>query len=574
MTKANFGTFAALFAWHAVLLGFAAPAQAQTDIARTVHNLTPSGPGGIKATQPAAGLCVFCHTPHNANPTRALWNRELPGVTYQLYASSTLHAALNQPTGSSRLCLSCHDGLLALGNVRVPPPGAPLTLGPLTGPSVLGTDLSDDHPISFVYDGALAANRGGLVDPASLPSTLRLDQDRQLQCTTCHEPHEDRHPHFLRMSNVEGALCTSCHRPSQWSGSAHATSNATWKGTGVNPWPPGAGATVASNACLNCHRSHAAGHGQRLLARSDELENCTVCHNGAVAARNVAQEFNDASKPSRHPVESAPWTHDPKEDPATMPRHVTCADCHNPHAATGTPGTPPLVSGPLRGVAGATLAGTPLGEASHEYEVCSKCHGASEPTTTGITRMEATRIVRSKIDPNNASYHPLAAPGRNATLGGFMPGYTASSIISCTDCHNNSDWTPAGTAPRGAHASHYEPILERNYETRDPSPESLTNYDLCYKCHNRDYLINDRANTFPHKSHLEKQAPCAACHDAHGSRQNAHLINFMLRDRTGKAVVSATLTGQLEYISAGPGSGTCYLICHGAEHNPRSYPTP
>ena len=50
-------------------------------MATTVHNLTPSGPGTIKETE-TSGLCVFCHTPHNANPTRALWNRAFSGVTY------------------------------------------------------------------------------------------------------------------------------------------------------------------------------------------------------------------------------------------------------------------------------------------------------------------------------------------------------------------------------------------------------------------------------------------------------------------------------------------------------------
>src|SRR5882672_9839987 len=111
-------------------LVFHAPTQAQTQIARTKHNLTASGPGTVRTAE-AAGTCVFCHTPHNANPTRWLWNRDLPAVTYQLYASSTLQAQLDQPTGSTRLCLSCHDGLLAVGNLRVAPKGAPLAIGPL-----------------------------------------------------------------------------------------------------------------------------------------------------------------------------------------------------------------------------------------------------------------------------------------------------------------------------------------------------------------------------------------------------------------------------------------------------------
>jgi hypothetical protein len=157
-----------------VWLGAATPALGQTQIARTVHNLTPGGPGQLKETRPT-GLCVYCHTPHNASPERALWNHDLPAVSYRLYSSSTLHATMNQPTGSSRLCLSCHDGLVAMGNVRVQPSGGALELGPMSGRRNLGADLSDDHPISFVYDAELALHRGELVDPAGLPHELRLD---------------------------------------------------------------------------------------------------------------------------------------------------------------------------------------------------------------------------------------------------------------------------------------------------------------------------------------------------------------------------------------------------------------
>ena len=110
----------------------ATPAMASTSVANTVHNLTPSGPGTFRAPE-AAGLCVYCHTPHNASPQRGLWNRELSGATYQLYESTTLKAQLKQPDGSSRLCLSCHDGTLAMGTLRRAPNGVQPTLGVLTG---------------------------------------------------------------------------------------------------------------------------------------------------------------------------------------------------------------------------------------------------------------------------------------------------------------------------------------------------------------------------------------------------------------------------------------------------------
>jgi predicted CXXCH cytochrome family protein len=554
----------------AAFLAMSTPTQAQTRIAGTKHNLTPSGPGAVRAAEPA-GTCVFCHTPHNAKPTRALWNRELPAVTYQLYASSTLKAQLNQPNGSSRLCLSCHDGILALGNLRISPKGAPITLGSLTGAGSLGTDLSDDHPVSFVYDSSLAYNRGGLADPLALPPAIRLDDARQLQCTSCHDPHEDRRPKFLRLENRFGGLCTACHRPPNWGGSTHAVSSATWNGAGTSPWSAGAYPTVAENACLSCHRPHAAAHPQRLLAQDMESANCTICHGGTVAAKNIEVEF---FKPFRHPIEDVQWVHDPNEDPLSMQRHVTCVDCHNPHAATAALGVPPGVSGRLRGVPGITLGGTSIAEASFEYEVCFKCHGLREPATAGIMRQGGTRNMRLKIDPAGRSYHPLAAPGTNAIILGLEPGYTASSLINCTSCHNNDAWTSAGTSPAGPHGSRYEPILGWQYETVYPTAESYQSYALCYQCHNRNFLINDQAGTFHHNTHVVvQQAPCAACHDAHGSRQNAHLIDFMLRDRNGNILVSpSSVQGRLEYLSLGAGRGECYLQCHGVNHEPKSYP--
>jgi hypothetical protein len=64
-----------------------------------------------------AQTCLFCHAPHSASTVAPLWNRGNPGSTYTPYSSSTSVARPGQPTGASLLCLSCHDGTIALGDV-------------------------------------------------------------------------------------------------------------------------------------------------------------------------------------------------------------------------------------------------------------------------------------------------------------------------------------------------------------------------------------------------------------------------------------------------------------------------
>jgi predicted CXXCH cytochrome family protein len=328
---------------------------------------------------------------------------------------------------------------------------------------------------------------------------------------------------------------------------------------------------VAESACASCHRTHAAPHPARLLASAQERAVCLTCHDGTVAAKDVAAEL---SKPSAHPVAASDWTHDPAEDPASMARHVTCVDCHDPHQAVAGRGAAPALPGPLRGARGLSLAGAAVAEATAEYEVCLRCHGVRDEARPGVVRQDATRNIRLRVAPANASYHPVAAVGKNAGAGGFAPGWSSSRLVSCTDCHGSDEWTPTGSRPRGPHGSRYAPILERNYEVNDPGVESPQAYALCYKCHDRDALLADRAHAFPHARHVVNgQAPCAACHDAHGSRRAPRLLDFMLRDRTGRTVVSPSL-GQhrLEYLPLGPGRGQCFLSCHGKNHEPASYP--
>jgi len=548
-----------------LLLATALTLGAET-VVNSKHNLSASGPGTIKATAESE-ICIFCHTPHNASPAAPLWNRASSGAVYVPYDSPSLTANPGQPTGSSRLCLSCHDGTLALGMVNSR--STPITLAGgvsflPSGRSNLGTNLSNDHPISFRFDAALAAANGELHDPENLPQALKLDANRELQCTTCHDPHDDQFGKFLVMNNTESALCASCHDKANWLTSSHRLSTATWNGQGPDPWPNHTATTVAGNACQNCHTPHAAGTPHALLEQPTEEQTCLVCHNGNVAGVDVSAEF---AKFSNHPITLTEGVHDPTEDLVHGPRHVECVDCHNPHAANTSSANAPNAPGSLAGVAGINLSGAVVDPVQFEYELCFRCHADS--TNKGgahVNRIDPETNTRLEFSANNASYHPVTAVGQNPDVPSLVAGYSVNSQINCSDCHNSNASPSAGsTGANGPHGSIFAPILERQLALTDFNAESANTYALCYKCHDRASILANES--FPeHQRHVViAQGSCVTCHDPHGSASNTHLINF-------NPDYVTPFNGVLEYTDTGRYSGNCTLTCHGYGHNQVPYP--
>jgi predicted CXXCH cytochrome family protein len=494
-----------------------------------------------------------------------------------------------QPNGSSILCLSCHDGTIALGDVLSRSTAIAMSGGVTTiptGPGRLGTDLSDDHPISFAYTSTLASQRGELVQPGTLTGPVRLDAAGRLQCTSCHNAHDDTNGKFLVRNNIASALCTTCHVKNYWSTSTHRTSNATWNGSGTDPWPTTTWTTVANNACENCHQPHSAPGRRRLLHQATEEGNCFACHSGTVAAstKNLQTEFN---KSYRHPVTNTNGTHDPREPGVVSARHVECVDCHNPHSTRAGGTNPP---GPISGVRGLSITNTEVNPATYEYQICFRCHGDStNKPAPYTTRMITENNTRVEFNTANPSYHPVAGPGRNPNVPSLqgapfvgLPGpLNTGSTISCSDCHNNNTGPRAGgTGPNGPHGSTYRSLLVRQYVTTDNTTESASNYALCYNCHNRTSILGNQS--FPlHSFHVggggggmgggmgNVNAPCNVCHDPHGfptnTSSNGKLINF------DRSVVSPSSSGILRYQSTGTFAGTCYLTCHGQNHNPCTY---
>jgi len=187
--------------------------------------------------------CVYCHIPPEeagANPQDFGgidgWNRYVPALSnYQIYDSPSLDNKSSGPNPISMLCLSCHDGTMAVDMVVF----RPATFDPSTDNAMhmrinpedniescgkchngqvahditvkmLGTDLRNDHPISMQYAGLNFRD----VDfrapdtPDGFSNGVKL-YNGNVECMTCHNVHDPSRELLLR-ANAE-VLCFTCH---------------------------------------------------------------------------------------------------------------------------------------------------------------------------------------------------------------------------------------------------------------------------------------------------------------------------------------------------------------------------
>jgi predicted CXXCH cytochrome family protein len=590
------------------------------------HNLSLSGGGPMKGK---LDPCLYCHVPHsgvqNSNP--ALWSQTLSTQTYSTYKSTTLHNSSQQPVlgQDSSLCLSCHDGTVAVGQTQ--PYGTISMTGSMYPQDAFGSNLQGSHPFSLKVPLVDAPNlvpslttSHTTADPLKAVKLINGD----VECTSCHTPHSQAidiiSKNFLVRDSSSGQMCLACHDASprtvagqnnplaQWSGSIHATA-----GNAIANSPVlGSYKNVAQNACLSCHMPHNSLAGARLLRgpvpavpNVDSLtQNCMTCHNGgsniSPSIPNIYAEYTKIA----HPVPAGINQHDGGE-PALLNnnRHATCVDCHSPHASLQTTSfsavLPPTIRPSQAGVVGisATDGMTVLTPAVNQYENCLRCHGTSTGKQTQIVlgylpMREVTASDSLNILPQMAttatSSHPVLHPRSSALpqpslltymlkLDGKTQGRAMSTQIYCTDCHNADDNREfGGPGPNGPHGSKWLHLLERRYEFSEapgpgqrimnlfPNPDLSVNgpYAMCGKCHQLS-TVNSSTSWMQHPLHINAGLSCSTCHTAHGMGTSSGNI-------TGERLINFDLkvvspNGGIP-VSYNRGTNSCSLVCHDVAH--------
>ena len=172
------------------------------------------------AWNPGGQICVVCHTTHSGPVVQnaPLWNHTLSAGPFDTYVGVDIQGTVGDPAavgGVSLLCLSCHDGTIALDAFGGAAGNPANTIDALHPAAFVDTILTDDHPIAINYD---ASTQLDMEDPATassgLGSTIAVDMlfAGKVECASCHDVHNGSGlAKLLVKSNAGSDLCQTCH---------------------------------------------------------------------------------------------------------------------------------------------------------------------------------------------------------------------------------------------------------------------------------------------------------------------------------------------------------------------------
>lgn len=409
--------------------------------------------------------------------------------------------------------------------------------------------------------------------------------------------------------------------------------------------PHGGNDTSSAVGCAACHSVHS---DQADTYTPDNVVPrslaCLSCHDGTGANTSIAAQYNAASPNDpatrtyySHPANATGTGHVSaavddeggideanNEFQAVHNRHSDCVDCHNPHGSATAPGSSKTnngwtLSGSMRlvSVVSASFPADPSVEptytfvargtdTNYEYELCLKCHSSFTTLTSndGWAPSKWYLDFGRLINPNNTSFHPITAAGKNTStalsnsLAGdagdtfhYFTTYTTSSVIACSACH--------GVTGGGTHATGNPGILAYRYRAENlkasDDPYDAAEFKLCFTCHSDvpfQRVDSTYTNFSEHYGHSVTYkgtgtaggtvnddgngngvALCSECHwNTHSSGQSDP-AQTLSGDRLVQFAPNVQpFNGKIEYITRnGSAPGSCTLVCHGYTHNATAY---
>ena len=159
----------------------------------------------------------------------------------------------------------------------------------------------------------------------------------------------------------------------------------------------------------------------------------------------------------------------------------------------------------------------------NEYEICFKCHSSyidltpSQPDLAVLT------------NPNNTSYHPIQARGRNLNIdsNAFEAGWSSEAFVSCSHCHES-------------HGSSYDHLVKK--------PKA----DLCFDCHRRDVYGNAASDAATQRA--------SRFNDPNGRGHSYHVDSQMIACQTCHVVLTRSSTAARRYSSSSVPPSSLFIV--------------